>query len=414
MDAREQRGLVIAAMYKLNRLNDGTWLVPSQSSEKSYSVNLAAKTCTCPDHAENGFTCKHFYAATFVQQRETLPDGTMIETKTVTFTEKKVYTQNWPAYNMAQTTEKRRLQVLLAELCRDLPNKERSSSRRGPKPHLTRDAIFSMVFKIYCGFSARRFSCDLLEAHEKGYTTRPIPGMKVTSFLEDAYYTPILKSLIGYSARPLRAVEKDFAIDSSGFSSSKFERWYDHKYGVTRNRCTWVKTHICCGVKTNVVTAVRILDKDAADCPQFVPLVKETKDHFEIGEMSADKAYVSVENFETVAECGGQAFIAFKANNTGGSGGMLEKAYHYFQFNQEEYMTKYHKRSNVESTFSAVKRKFGDSVLSKTDTAMTNEVLCKFLCHNLCCLIMEQETLGIAPVFWKDEQPKNSLALVPA
>jgi len=67
-------------------------------------------------------------------------------------------------------------------------------------------------------------------------------------------------------------------------------------------------------------------------------------------------------------------------------------------------MDRYHKRSNVESTFSAVKRKFGDSVISKTDTAMVNEVLCKFLCHNLTCLIQEQETLGITPIFWKDEQ----------
>lgn len=70
-------------------------------------------------------------------------------------------------------------------------------------------------------------------------------------------------------------------------------------------------------------------------------------------------------------------------------------------------MKKYHKRSNVESTFSAIKRKFGDSVLSKTDTAMKNEVLCKILCHNLTCLIQEQETLGIVPVFWKDEAEQD-------
>ncbi|HKI34380.1 MAG TPA: hypothetical protein VKA46_21175 [Gemmataceae bacterium] len=47
-------------------------------------------------------------------------------------------------------------------------------------------------------------------------------------------------------------------------------------------------------------------------------------------------------------------------------------------------------------------RKVGDSVRSKIDTAMVNEVLCKLLCYNLCCLIQEQEELGISPVFWKD------------
>jgi transposase len=153
-----------------------------------------------------------------------------------------------------------------------------------------------------------------------------------------------------------------------------------------------------------VVTAVRILDKDAGDCPQFVPLLKETRKGFEIDEMSADKAYASLENFEEVAACGGQGFIAFKAGTTGGVGGLFEKAFHFFQFNQKEYMNRYHKRSNVESTFSAIKRKFGDSVQSKTDTAMVNEVLCKLLCHNITCLIQEQETLGIVPVFWKDEE----------
>jgi hypothetical protein len=35
---------------------------------------------------------------------------------------------------------------------------------------------------------------------------------------------------------------------------------------------------------------------------------------------------------------------------------------------------------------------------------MVNEVLCKILCHNLTCLIQEQEALGIVPVFWKDEE----------
>jgi hypothetical protein len=50
-----------------------------------------------------------------------------------------------------------------------------------------------------------------------------------------------------------------------------------------------------------------------------------------------------------------------------------------------------------------VKAKFRDHVRSKTDTAMTNEVLCKFLCHNLCCLIQSQCELGIEPVFWPSQ-----------
>ena len=42
MTPREERGLTVAALCKLNRSNDGTWLVPSQSSEQIYRVK-------CPD-----------------------------------------------------------------------------------------------------------------------------------------------------------------------------------------------------------------------------------------------------------------------------------------------------------------------------------------------------------------------------
>ena len=48
-----------------------------------------------------------------------------------------------------------------------------------------------------------------------------------------------------------------------------------------------------------------------------------------------------------------------------------------------------------------MKRKFGDSIRSKTDTAMVNEVLRKVLCHNLVVVIHEIAELGIDPSnFW--------------
>jgi hypothetical protein len=41
----------------------------------------------------------------------------------------------------------------------------------------------------------------------------------------------------------------------------------------------------------------------------------------------------------------------------------------------------------------------GDSVRSKTDAAMMNEVLCKLLAHNVCCVIAAWYDLGIDPMF---------------
>ena len=101
-----------------------------------------------------------------------------------------------------------------------------------------------------------------------------------------------------------------------------------------------------------------------------------------------------------IANVGATPFISFPSSHTGKGGGTWEKMYHYFQFKRTEFLQHYHKRSNVESTFSMIKRKFGDSLRSKTDTAMVNETLCKILCHNLVVLIHETHELGIDPVFW--------------
>ena len=60
-------------------------------------------------------------------------------------------------------------------------------------------------------------------------------------------------------------------------------------------------------------------------------------------------------------------------------------------------MARYHKRSNVESTFSAIKRKFGPYVVSKNPTAMVNEVYCKVINHNLTCLIRSKRRLASSP-----------------
>lgn len=181
----------------------------------------------------------------------------------------------------------------------------------------------------------------------------------------------------------------------------------DHKYGGERFKREWVKAHIMCGVKTAIVTAVQMLDKDAADAPQLPALLKTTRKGFAVSEVSADKGYLSYKNARVIADAGAVPFIAFK-NNSGpgdwrkegrGNTEAWAEMFHYFMYRRNEFLTHYHKRSNVETTFSMMKRKFGDSLRSKTDVAMATEALCKILCHNLVVLIDEIHELGIEPSF---------------
>ncbi|MEO8714607.1 MAG: transposase, partial [Acetobacteraceae bacterium] len=108
----------------------------------------------------------------------------------------------------------------------------------------------------------------------------------------------------------------------------------------------------------------------------------------------------SVKNYKAIQLHGATPYIAFKSIHTGRSGGLWQRMYHFWQFNRAELLDHYHKRSNVESTFSMIKAKFRDHVRSKTPVAMVNEVLCKIICHNICCLIQESHELGINTTFW--------------
>jgi transposase len=264
--------------------------------------------------------------------------------------------------------------------------------------------IFAVVFKVYSTFSARRFMCDLKDAHEKGYLSKPVHHNSLNAYMEDTALTPILHDLIVRASLPLKAVETVFAPDSTGFSTSRFVRWFDEKYGVTRSGHDWVKAHAICGVKTNIVTAVTIEGRDAGDSPQFKPLVEATAENFTVMEVPADKAYLSNDNLELIEKLGGTAYVPFKTNSVPGEAGTLwEKMFFYYNFQREEFLKHYHQRSNAESTFNMVKAKFRDHVRSRTETAMKNEVLCKFLCHNICVVIQSQCELGIEATFWPQE-----------
>ena len=62
-------------------------------------------------------------------------------------------------------------------------------------------------------------------------------------------------------------------------------------------------------------------------------------------------------------------------------------------------MEHYHKRSNVESTNAAIKRKFGETLKSKNQTAQINELLAKIIAYNLTVVIHEMYENGISPDF---------------
>jgi transposase len=418
MSIREKKGQEIATRYQITRKGN-LWLVPSQSGRGKYTVNADTGRCSCPDYEFTGAKCKHVYAVEITARRETKTvtetkaDGSTKTTVTVTETVKrKTYPQQWPAYNMAQTQEKAQFLYLLHKLCQGVgsPAQHGAGRRRFP----LEDMIFAMAFKVYSTVSGRRFMTDLRAAHARGYVSALPCYNSIFNYFESEVLTPYLKMLIEESSLPLQAIERDFAVDSSGLSTGARQKWHDTKWGKLRvefgdttryaERRDWLKVHIMCGVKTNVVTAVEVSDGNAHDTHYFTPLVEATAENFVMNQVSADKAYLSNNNMKVVAENHAVPFIAFKHNSRASrtNSPLWRQMFHYYSYNQERFMANYHKRSNVETTFHMIKAKFGDGLRSKTKTAQINEALCKVLCHNICCLIQSMFELGLKPKFWKE------------
>jgi transposase len=272
--------------------------------------------------------------------------------------------------------------------------------------------IFSSTYKVYSTVSGRRFSTDLREAKQRGYLRRLPHYNSVFRYLESEALTPYLKELITISARPLQAIESDFAVDASGFSTGQFTRWFDVKYGEKEDHRVWLKLHLMCGVKTNIVTSVQVSDGFAHDYSFFKGLVDSTaKAGFQMKEVSADKGYLGATNMLATLQHGAIPYIPFKTNSVPDSRGsygakseVWTRMYHFYSLHRAEFLQHYHKRSNVETTFHMIKAKFGQRLRSKTLTAQINEALCKVLCHNLCCVIQSVHELGIETNFEAESQ----------
>ena len=132
---------------------------------------------------------------------------------------------------------KQKFQELLRDLCSGIAEPPQTSGR--PRLRI-QDVLFAAAFKVYSTVSGRRFMTDLREAQAKGYIEKAPHYNSIFNYLENPELTPILRELITQSSLPLKAVEVDFACDSSGFTTSRFHRWYDHKYGQ-RQEHDWVK-----------------------------------------------------------------------------------------------------------------------------------------------------------------------------
>lgn len=394
MEPRMAKALHIAATSLLRSDDLGRWQVPSQSGRGNYVVAAGmdlAWQCDCPDFTERLAPCKHILSVQVTIQRE---QGAQVAYTTEV---KVTYSQDWPRYNLAATNEKPMVLSLLSNLCSLLPEPEHVNGR----PPLTPATLaFASVHKVYEQCSARRFDADIQDAFDKGLILQKPAFNSVLKGMRNPAMTPVLSDLVSLSALPLRSIEREFAVDSTGFGARRLRTWYSKKHGKEMSTRDWRKLHASVGTSTHVITAAEVTDPTANDAPYLPELVKRTAKGFIVNEVSADKGYSSKANTAEIEELGATPFIPFKSNTVVPDPGTAwARMWGRFTYQRDEFMDRYHRRSNVESTFGMIKARFGDQLFSTSPEGQTNEVYAKCIAHNLVCLTFASHELGIESDF---------------
>jgi transposase len=395
LQIRKERGHEIAKRGNIE-MKDGVWIVPSQNTrDKAYQVTLRLdkNTCTCEDFKERGLRCKHIFAVEITITKRLNKNGST----TITQTKRITYPQDWHNYTKAQTEEGR----LFKELLKDLMNNVEEPEQVMGRPRVPRkEALFCAIEKVYSMQSSRRAYSLYRDAAQKKQIGKAPSYNVINITLNDKKLTPILKNLLSITAMPLKSVETKFAVDSTGFRTTRFGEYCKEKHKVIKSH-KWVKCHAVCGVKTNIITSAEITYENANDSPYFLPLLKDTaKLGFTMDIATADKAYSSHDNLDGAAKLGAIAFIPFRSHvRTPASFDMWQKMYSFFLYNHDKFMEHYHLRSNIETTFFAVKAKFGECLKNKNIVSQTNELLCKLIAYNITVLISAMFELGIEPNF---------------
>jgi transposase len=295
--------------------------------------------------------------------------------------------RDWRAYNLGQTSEKPMMLNIINALVRYL-NIKTVARRVGRPPAQISDMIQSCLIKTCCGMSSRRNIGELELAELRRYIDYKPHFNSIINYMNDSAITQYLYEINSKIVELVAPLEKCLAIDSTGISSASQDRWVKVRLDFQKHR-EYRKLHVVAGVKTHIIAYAIVTDGACADSPQFANLLSGLSPSFKPKAICADAAYLSKENAQIVANMGAKPFIKPRSNIRPKNNGCLVwgNMIKLFVYNLEEFLKYYNLRVQVETTFSALKRKFNPYVKSKKPKAQENEILCKVICYNISVII---------------------------
>ena len=298
---------------------------------------------------------------------------------------KKRYPRDEALYNKIQENEFPIVFACLPGAILAVLDKPDLGSGKGRKPKKLYDILTCLFVKKYIDFSLRRSMGILRVFNYVGIIDAEIPCFKtLDNYLKKREIQPYLKKLIVLTSDLFSNIERCLATDATGIATTCYSSWYSIRIRRETRKRDHLMVHISAGTRSNVVVAIDIRTKKGEDNIIFRSHVKKVGERFDVDEWSGDKMYLSRANCDAVVEIGANPWFKIKSNTTSrakGSSGW-KKMVRSFKEEPEVANPKYHKRSNVESTNSSKKRKFGSSVSSRLPVSQVNEEYLSWIGYN--------------------------------
>lgn len=381
--------IILQQVNPIKKIAKGFYLVKSQSKRGWYQVAWCGDKwcCECNDYIKRQKPCKHILVLQLYFSRFVSIEGKKIEPP------RKKYPRNWSKYNQAQKNERQYLEKFLGDLVKTVKEPERSRGRPSLK---VSDALFCCILKVYNKIASRKTGDLIKKAYEANYISHNANHNCISKTLLNPEITPVLQDLVLRSASPLRDVETDFAVDSSGFRCSSFGAYNGERY-IQNKTHNWIKVHVSIGVITNIIAGAVITSEHKGDSPQFYELFRQTRQNFKPNEIYGDAAYCTQSIYDNIDDKGAMGFLLFRRNITGSTirSEAMKKALKTYQNQPNMFLRRYHRRENVETTFNSLKTMLGEAIKSKKFTSQKNEMLCKIIAYNITRLIHAKFELEI-------------------
>ena len=174
-------------------------------------------------------------------------------------------------------------------------------------------------------------------------------------------------------------------VDASGLTISKKGDYIEDKW--KREKKEFVKLHISVDEKSKKVVSFRITKGDVHDTKKFGPLVKEAASKYDIDKVYGDKAYDNRNNFNILDKINAEPAIKIRKNASVRSKGCLLRRDEVLLIRKLGYdgwkdLKDAGRRWIAEIVFSAIKRVFGEDLLSKKFSAQKIEAGLKIMLYN--------------------------------